>query len=285
MAGGATMRGYLIVNNSSSSPIESWDNGCSPKFGVYLTSSAVPGSIAFRMDCSTEPLTFPRGETRLPVTVVAGYPTCAQGASNNPQVPVCPPTGMAPLPPDNYLATLGGSIPGMQTPTPVPIHVTSPTDTTTPPPPVPETVTVQGLTFTLPPQLKYRSDGFTSSGEGIDEFYANFPLGPACNPGCGISSFMPLPAGGVVVGIGVLSGVGISGANPDDPPPNTSVAGHAAVLTTDTSGQCGDEAIDVRIPNPSGNDIIIRACLGGPDLTNGEQAFRTLLASAKTSGS
>ncbi len=127
VVGGATLDGFLIVTNSSTELIESMDQGCAPKFGVYLTSSTVAGSIAFRMDCLTQPMTFPPGETRLPVTVAAGYPACAQGASNNPQVPVCPPTGLAPLPPGNYLATFGGSIPGMLAPTPVAMQVTEPT--------------------------------------------------------------------------------------------------------------------------------------------------------------
>jgi hypothetical protein len=149
-------------------------------------------------------------------------------------------------------------------------------------------VSVQGITFTLPPSLRFRTDGFTSSGEGIDAFYANVPLGSACSLGCGLSSFSPLVADAVVVGMGVLSGFGVGAPNPNDPAPNTSIAGRAAVFTADKPGDCGgDETIKFWIPDPGQgdlNDLLIRACLKGPDLTTAEQAVETLLGSATSTG-
>ena len=156
-----------------------------------------------------------------------------------------------------------------------------PTDTTSSATSFSRTVSVQGLTFTIPPELRFHTEGFVSTGEAISGFYANVQLGPACSPGCGLSSFNPLPAGGVVVGIGVLSGFGVGGPDPADPTPNISVAGRAAVISTDKPGECGgDETINVRIPNPSGNEYIVRACLRGPDLTTAEQTVQSVLASA-----
>lgn len=156
-----------------------------------------------------------------------------------------------------------------------------PTDTTSSATSFSRTLSVQGLTFTIPPELRFHTDGFASTGEAISGFYANVPLGPACSPGCGLSSFNPLPEGGVVVGLGVLSGFGAGGPDPAAPAPNISVAGRAAVFSTDKPGTCGgDETIAVRIPNPSGNEYVVRACLRGPDLTAGEQTVQSVLASA-----
>lgn len=149
----------------------------------------------------------------------------------------------------------------------------------------PLTVSIQGLVFTLPSELRFRTDGFTSTGESIDGFYANVPLGSACAHGCGLSALSPLPDGAVVVGIGVLSGAGVGEGNPEHLAPNISVAGRSAVFLTDVPGTCGgEETIQVWIPNPSGNDQIVRACLYGTDLTASEQTVRSVLASAELVG-
>ena len=148
-------------------------------------------------------------------------------------------------------------------------------------------MSVGGLTFTLPPSLRFRTDGFASSGEAIDAFYANVPIGSACSPGCGLPSFSPLPPDAVVVGMGVLSGFGVGAPGPNDPAPNTSIAGRAAVFTADKPGECGgDETIKFWIPDPGQgdvNDFLMRACLTGPDLTTSEQIVESLLASAESS--
>jgi hypothetical protein len=149
-------------------------------------------------------------------------------------------------------------------------------------------VSVGGLNFTLPAELQFRTNGFASSGEAIDAFYANVPLGSACSPGCGLPSFSPLPPGAVVVGFGVLSGFGVGAPNPGDPAPNTSIAGQAAVVIADKPGNCGgDETISLWIPDASQsdvNDFLMRACLRGPDLRPAEQIVQALLASAESAG-
>ena len=55
------------------------------------------------------------------------------------------------------------------------------------------------LVFILPPVLRYHANGFTSSVESIDAYYANVPLGSSCAHGCGLASFDPLPDNAVVV--------------------------------------------------------------------------------------
>ncbi|MEY2524586.1 MAG: hypothetical protein QOJ66_3151 [Ilumatobacteraceae bacterium] len=163
-----------------------------------------------------------------------------------------------------------------------------PTDTTSSVRSFSRAVSVGGLKFTLPAELQFRTNGFASTGEAIDAFYANVPLGSACSPGCGLPSFSPLSPGAVVVGLGVLSGFGAGAPNPADPAPNTSIAGQAAVFTADKPGNCGgDETISLWIPGPGQNEInafLMRACLQGPDLTTAEQIVQTLLASAEPAG-
>jgi hypothetical protein len=146
------------------------------------------------------------------------------------------------------------------------------------------TVSENGITFTLPKELQFRTNGFTSTGEFIDGFYANIPLHSACTDRCGLSTFNPLPPNAIVIGIGALSGFGVGARNPDDPAPNTSVAGRTAVYKADKPGDCGgDETIKFWIPDPAHGgigDLLIRACIKGPDLASGEQVIQTLLRSA-----
>jgi len=141
---------------------------------------------------------------------------------------------------------------------------------------VQQIVQLNGLSFTFPPSLTYRTDGFTSSGESIDAFYANVPLGPACTAACGLHSFSPLPADAIVVGFGTLSEIGIGALHHDDPAPNSSIAGRAAIYTAAKPGTCGgDETITVRV-----GDYVVYACLTGPDLSSGEQTIHALLVTA-----
>lgn len=142
-------------------------------------------------------------------------------------------------------------------------------------------VTAGGLRFTLPPELQFRTDGFLSSGEAFDSFYGTVALGAACSPGCGLASFAPLSPGAVVVGIGTRSGLGAGGSLDGNVAPNTSVAGRLAFASTELPGTCGgDETVEVRIPDPASNEVVMRACLYGPDLTAGERILDALLASA-----
>jgi hypothetical protein len=104
-----------------------------------------------------------------------------------------------------------------------------PTDTTSNVSSFARTVSENGITFTLPHELQFRTDGLTSTGEFIDGFYANIPLHSACSNGCGLSTFSPLPPNAIVIGIGALSGFGVGAPNPDDPAPNTSVAGRGGM--------------------------------------------------------
>jgi hypothetical protein len=138
------------------------------------------------------------------------------------------------------------------------------------------TVSVNGLRFTLPPELTYRRDGATSTGEFVEGFYANFVLSSSCANGCG-SSFGHLPPNGVVIGLGMLSGFP---PQPTDAP-NTSVAGRRASYAISEPGICGDdETITVRIPHPDLGEYVVRACLSGPDLAAGERIVQAVVGSA-----
>jgi hypothetical protein len=185
------------------------------------------------------------------------------------------------------LANAGQQDPPVVTAPPVPLTESVPSPVSiasTSVTPVPSTELVQELTFTIPAELSFRTDGFASTAEGHSAFYANFPLGPACSPGCGLRSFSPLPAKGIVIGMGVLSGLGAGGPDPANPAPNISVAGRSAVWSSDKPGNCGgDETVSVRIPHPGGNEYIVRACLRGPDLAAAEHMVQTMLASATLS--
>lgn len=146
----------------------------------------------------------------------------------------------------------------------------------------PRTVTVHGLTFTLPDELQFRTDGFASSFAAFDGYYANFALGPACVDGtCG--SFAPLPANGVVVGLGNLPGPGLH----VEGEPNTSVAGQPSVRVQHASTCAGTasagEMIQVEI-RASDDTLLVEACVSGPDRTIGARVVQALVDSAVLSG-
>ncbi len=143
----------------------------------------------------------------------------------------------------------------------------------------PRMLTEGGLTFTIPDELTFRSDGFASSAESVDDYYSNFEVRDGCTPnGCGAP--VPSSSGGIVISFGVLSGFGVGIA--PDVAPNASIAGRDAVVTHEQPGACGgDETITAWIPNADGFNVpMIRACLRGPDLESGERIVQAVLDSA-----
>jgi len=103
-----------------------------------------------------------------------------------------------------------------------------------------------------------------------------------------MATFSPLPPHAVVVGVGSITGPAAD-RQPGDPGLGTSVAGRAAVISTDKPGDCGgDETMTVWIPDLTGGEHYhyrLDACLRGPDLAAGEQTVQALLASASFVGS
>jgi hypothetical protein len=143
-----------------------------------------------------------------------------------------------------------------------------------------------GLQFDLPPTLRFRADGWVSSGEFVAGFYSNVQLGAACHTfanggSCGLPLDV-LPPGAMLISWGNVSGLGIT-AQPAGEVPNTSIAGLAATITTDKPGACGaihaEETITARIARTDGGDLLMRACLQSPDLSTAEQVVSAMLSS------
>jgi hypothetical protein len=135
-----------------------------------------------------------------------------------------------------------------------------------------------GLVFHLPPSFRYSTEGFTSTGEGYGSFYSNAPLphGP-CTDGCGIGNLAPKTPNAIVIGIGSYE----LPLDPNDHA-NTTIAGFDAHFVSTT--ECGDELISVRFEQDTFGSTIVRACLSGPDLADGERTVREILASATPTG-
>lgn len=127
VAGNAVVEGSIVVNNYTGSPVTILDDGCAPKFGVVLANESVPAEPAFKMDCSTQPLVLPVGESHLPIRVQASYGMCSRDAeSAQGRIPLCVgDTAFAPLPAGSYMATFVGRIPGVAPPAASPMQVTA----------------------------------------------------------------------------------------------------------------------------------------------------------------
>ena len=123
---GGLLDGFVVIDNPTNQSLSILDNGCAPKWTVVLTNGSVPPVAVFRMDCQLGPLVIPPGESRLAVSIRASYSSCS-GDKATDWMPKCadsPPGGPPGLPPGQYLAVLGGNIPGIPVPPQVPVTVT-----------------------------------------------------------------------------------------------------------------------------------------------------------------
>ena len=120
-------RSFLVVNNSTGSPVTILDDGCAPKFRVVLANESVPAKAIFSLECSTQPLVLPVGESRLSIRVQASYGGCSRDAeSADGRIPLCVgDTPYAPLPVGSYMATFVGRIPGVVPPEALSMQVTA----------------------------------------------------------------------------------------------------------------------------------------------------------------
>ncbi len=127
VAGNAVVEGWIVVNNSTGSPVAILEDGCAPKFRVVLANEYVPADAVFQADCSPQPLVLPVGESRLPIRVQASYGMCSRDAeSADGRIPLCVgDTPYAPLPVGSYMATFVGRIPGVVPPEALSIQVTA----------------------------------------------------------------------------------------------------------------------------------------------------------------
>lgn len=127
VAGDAAVEGSLVVNNHTEGPVTILDDGCAPKWVVVLANESVPAEAIFPMDCETQPLVLPVGESRLPIRVSPYYGGCSKSAeSADGRIPLCVgDTPYAPLPVGSYVATFVGRVPGVAPPAAVPMQVTA----------------------------------------------------------------------------------------------------------------------------------------------------------------
>jgi hypothetical protein len=113
---GTTIRGDLVVTNSSGSAIELRDpHGCTPGYTLGLTNASLPTANApgFAAVCGYAALVLPPGTTKFPIEAITTYMGCTNGPQRpgpGVQMPRCLPHGGPPsLPPGRYVALLFGS--------------------------------------------------------------------------------------------------------------------------------------------------------------------------------
>jgi len=75
--------------------------GCRPDVGIGLSNSHYQQGIGFLSQCSGKPFVIRHGVTRIPLTIVTTYSTCAQpgGGPVTATNPACLSTGTSPFPP------------------------------------------------------------------------------------------------------------------------------------------------------------------------------------------
>jgi hypothetical protein len=123
---GSPIKGSLVITNPGPAVnlTRLEPSGCMPGFGVYLTNGTISNPPAFAADCIDKPLVIAQGTTTLPFTISTMYEACTQqSAETTPEFPMCLSSGMPPLPPGTYQATIEWS-PTVPLPQPRPVTVT-----------------------------------------------------------------------------------------------------------------------------------------------------------------
>ena len=151
-------------------------------------------------------------------------------------------------------------------------------------------ITVDGIHFVLPAELKYQAEGTPppTVGETVLGYYATVPIAAPCqitatSTACSLS-LTTLPWGAMLVSWGNV-GVPRPAGEPDVPGANTTIGGQVAKLTRERPGSCGDigadETITAEIARPAapGNTYRMRACIRGPNATANADLIWTMLAS------
>ena len=151
-------------------------------------------------------------------------------------------------------------------------------------------VTLDGLHFVLPAELKYQAAGTPppTVGETVLGYYATVPIAAPCRiTASSISCSLPLatlPAGAMLVSWGNVAIPKLLG-QPDVEGPNTTIGGQVAKLATERPGSCGDigadETITAEITRPAapGNHYEMRACIREPNAAVNADLVSTMLAS------
>lgn len=151
-------------------------------------------------------------------------------------------------------------------------------------------VTLDGLHFVLPAELKYQAEGTPppTVGETVLRYYATVPIAAPCqitatSTACSLP-LTTLPRSAMLVSWGNV-GIPRSAGEPDVPGANTTIGGQVAKLTRERPGSCADigadETITAEITRPAapGNTYRMRACIREPNATANAELISTMLAS------
>jgi len=109
---GPPINGNLVITNPGPAVnlTELEPSGCMPGFTVYLTNGTIRNEPPSTADCVGAAFVIAQGTTTLPFSIFTTYVGCtSESAVTTPNDPLCLPSGMPPLPPGTYQATIGWS--------------------------------------------------------------------------------------------------------------------------------------------------------------------------------
>jgi hypothetical protein len=108
---GPPINGNLVITNPGPAVnlTDLEPSGCKPGFSVYLTNGTIKNEAPSTTDCVGAAFIIAQGTTTLPFTIFTTYVSCStsQSAVTTPNDPLCLSSGMPPLPPGTYQATIG----------------------------------------------------------------------------------------------------------------------------------------------------------------------------------
>jgi hypothetical protein len=123
---GTTIKGYLVITNPGPAVnlTDLEPSGCKPGFTIYLTNGTISNEAPSTADCVGAAFVIAQGTTTLPFSLSTSYTGCtSESAETTPNIPLCLPSGMPPLPPGTYQAVIGWSE-VVPLPQPLPVTVT-----------------------------------------------------------------------------------------------------------------------------------------------------------------
>jgi hypothetical protein len=126
---GSTMKGRLVVDNTTNQEINLAPTGCWPHWAVTLRNSEFVNSPPFKLNCETGQWLVAPGENWWPFTIDGSYVSCTRAPHPPSRVPICPPEtspldNTPPLRPGAYEAVLVSDGRGfLPYATPVPVQV------------------------------------------------------------------------------------------------------------------------------------------------------------------
>lgn len=123
---GPPINGNLVITNPGPAVnlTDLVPSGCKPGFTVYLTNGIIRDEAPSTADCVAAAFIIAQGTTTLPFSILTTYVACtSESAETTPNLPLCSSSGMPPLPPGAYQATIGWNE-VLPLPQPKPVTVT-----------------------------------------------------------------------------------------------------------------------------------------------------------------